>query len=69
MDEQPTSAEHHRKAAMQLRLAALQHDKAAELHDEGNHTLAAHFAHLAHGYHLHATEHANEAAKQHIAHS
>jgi len=53
---------------MATRPATEHHEKAAEHHDKGDHNLASHHAHLAHGHHAHATHHMTEAAKKHVEH-
>ena len=46
--------------------AAQHHKEAARHHHEGNHEKAAHPAQVAHGHDIHATHHADEAAKAHV---
>ena len=55
--------EHHRKAAERYAQAAHHNKEAANDHASGNPKKARHHAHLALGHHLHATYHAEEAAK------
>ncbi|MGA8691820.1 MAG: hypothetical protein WB662_18435 [Methyloceanibacter sp.] len=50
--------EHHAKAAKH-------HLEAAKHHEAGKHETAAHHALMAHGHHLHALHHEEEAAKMH----
>src|SRR3974390_3443354 len=57
------AADHHKHAARHHELAAHHHHEAATHHEAGHHEKAAHHAHLAHGHHVHATGHAEHAAK------
>jgi len=57
------SAEHHTKPAEHHEHAARHHREAAKHYNSGSHEKAAYHAHVAHGDHLHAIYHAEEAAK------
>jgi len=69
MAETHPSAVHHRTAAEHSRKAADSHEKAAQHYEKGEHEIATHYAYLAQGHHVHATEHGNEASKKNMIHS
>ena len=59
------TAEHHTRAAEHHEDAARHHREAAKYYASGNDEKAGYHALLAHGYHLHAINDAEEAAKDH----
>ena len=60
-----TEAEHHDAAAQYYGEAARHHRVAAKQDHAGRHEKAAHCAYLAYAHHVHAEQHAAEAAKAH----
>lgn len=61
-------AEHHEIAAAHYDSAAEHHRRAAEQIKIDEPEVAAHYAHAAHGHHVQATYHADEASKLHAEH-
>jgi hypothetical protein len=55
---------HHQFAAENLRLAGVHHLEAERYLHSGNYQMAAHHAHIAHGFTLHALRHGDEASKR-----
>lgn len=62
-----TAAEQHRKAAERHEKAAEHHREAAKYYEEGVIEKGAHHSLVAHGHATHAANHAEEAAKAHVA--
>lgn len=60
------AAKHHDAAAQYYEEAARQHREASKYYQSGDHEKAGHHAHLAYAHHLHAEQHAAEAAKAQI---
>jgi hypothetical protein len=58
--------EHHQFAAMNHRLAADHHLKAETYLNSGDYQMAAHHAHIAHGFTLHALRHGEEASRRYL---
>jgi len=59
-------AKHHDAAAKHFAEAARHHRQAAKLYQSGESEKASHHAHIAYAHHLHAEQHAEEAAKDHL---
>jgi hypothetical protein len=55
---------HHQFAAKNHNQAAEHHSKAEAYLSSGNYQMAAHHAHIAHGFSLHALRHGEEASKR-----
>ena len=60
-----TGEQHHDAAAQHYEEAARHHRMAAKQEPSGRHEKAGHYAHLAYAHHIHAEQHAAEAAKAH----